>query len=355
MKKALVAGASGVIGRYLVSELSKSGWDVVGLSRSVPSARSTAGLEFLAVDLLDRDICLEAIRNVRGITHVFYAAYLPATNWIAATKPNREMFANFMDAVNQIPTLKKCVLVTGGKAYGFHLGPAKTPAKESDPRHMPPNFYFDQADYLKAVQKGNSWSWTELRPHTLCGYSPGTPMNLLTVIAMYASISKELGLPLRFPGKARAYDALYQVTDAEHFARAMVWAAGTTRGDNEAFNATNGDFFRWKDLWPKFAAHFGMEYAAPQTISLKEFMSDKSELWEQMVRKYGLKLHSFAELAAWDFGDYAFAAEWDVMSSTTKIRQAGFGDVIDSEEMFLRLFTQLDEQKIIPLHSIKHA
>jgi hypothetical protein len=27
------------------------------------------------------------------------------------------------------------------KSYGVQLGPFKTPAKETDPRHMPPNFY----------------------------------------------------------------------------------------------------------------------------------------------------------------------------------------------------------------------
>jgi hypothetical protein len=39
-------------------------------------------------------------------------------------------------------------------------------------------------------------------------------MNLAMVIAIYASISKELGLPLRFPGKPGAYDKLLEMTDA---------------------------------------------------------------------------------------------------------------------------------------------
>ena len=96
--------------------------------------------------------------------------------------------------------------------------PLKTPFKESDPRHMPPNFYFEQADFLRARQPGKRWSWTELRPQTLCGLSPGTPMSIVTILACYAAILKELGLPLRFPG--RAWNSIYQVTDSEHFARA---------------------------------------------------------------------------------------------------------------------------------------
>jgi hypothetical protein len=37
-------------------------------------------------------------------------------------------------------------------------------------------------------------------------------MSILPAIAVYAAISKELGLPLRFPGRPGAYDTIYQVT-----------------------------------------------------------------------------------------------------------------------------------------------
>ena len=47
--------------------------------------------------------------------------------------------------------LRRVVLVTGTKYYGSHLGPFKTPARESDPRHMPPNYYFDQIDWLTGL------------------------------------------------------------------------------------------------------------------------------------------------------------------------------------------------------------
>ena len=43
--------------------------------------------------------------------------------------------------------------------------------RETDPRHMPPNYYFDQIDWLTAYQRGKGWDWVELRPQTLCGFS----------------------------------------------------------------------------------------------------------------------------------------------------------------------------------------
>src|SRR5262245_33809425 len=84
---------------------------------------------------------------------------------------------------------------------------------------------------------------------------------------------KELGLPLRFPGKPGAYDTLYQVTESTHFANAAFWAATEKRCGNQAFNITNGDYFRWRNLWPEIAAVFEMPVSDPQTISLVQYMA----------------------------------------------------------------------------------
>ena len=96
--------------------------------------------------------------------------------------------------------LRKVVLIEGAKFYGAHLGPYKRPpARETDPRHMPPNFYYNQEDYLIQRSEGKGWSWTALRPSSICGVAVGNPMNMATVIAVYAALCKEMKLPLRFP------------------------------------------------------------------------------------------------------------------------------------------------------------
>ena len=173
-------------------------------------------------------------------------------------------------------------------------------------------------------------------------------MNLMTVIAVYAAISKELGLPLRFPGTPVAYGSLFEVTEAELLAKAMVWAATDEATANEAFNITNGDFFRWKYLWPQFAQFFGMEYAEPQTLSLTEFMADKEPVWNAMVAKYELQPYRFQEIASWGFGDGSFRLDYDLMSDTGKARRAGFPASVESGAMFLRLFADFRRDKIIP-------
>ncbi|MFQ5956001.1 MAG: SDR family oxidoreductase [Kiloniellales bacterium] len=344
----LVAGATGVVGRGLIEHLqSLDGWAVMGLARRPPD--SAGNVRYLSVDLLDPADCRAKLTDLGHVTHIVYCAYADRPSLAEQVAPNLAMLSHLVEAVEPAAKeLRRIVLIEGTKYYGAHLGPFKTPAKEDDPRCLPPMFYFDQEDYLRARQPGRSWTWTALRPQTVCGFSLGSPMNLITTLGVYAAISKELGLPLRFPGKVGAYDALYQVCESVHLARAILWAATEPKCANEAFNITNGDFFRWRNLWPRLADLFAMPAGDVQTLALTAFMADKGPLWEKIVARHRLEAHPFDRLAAWPFADYVFGCDWDVMSNTTKARQYGFADVVDSEAMFLDLFQRFREERIIP-------
>lgn len=351
-KEAVVVGALGVIGRYIVARLLQEGdWSVVGLSRR--SAAPAPRYRHIAVDLLDAQATADKLAGLTGTTHVFYAAFQPAAGAAAGyasnVAPNRDMLVNAVTAINRAaPRLRRVVLVTGTKYYGSHLGPYKTPARESDPRHAGANYYFDQIDWLSAFQRGKSWDWVELRPQTLCGFAPGTPMSLAPAIAVYAAISKELGRPLHFPGKPGAYASIYQVTASEHFAKAALWAAGEPRCGLEAFNITNGDYFRWQNLWPKLAAAFDIPAGEVRPTNLAADLGDKAPLWRAMTEKHELKPYAYGDLVTWPFADYVFGCDWDVMSDVSKSRRFGFHDVVDSEEMFVRLMRQFRAERIVP-------
>jgi nucleoside-diphosphate-sugar epimerase len=351
-KEAVVVGALGVIGRYIVERLLKEDdWSVIGLSRR--AANTAPRYRHISVDLLDRADAAAKLAGLTQATHVFYAAFQSAAgaaaDYASNIAPNRDMLVNAVTAIDAASSaLRRVVLVTGTKYYGSHLGPFKTPARESDPRHIGPNYYFDQIDWLAAFQRGKPWDWVELRPQTLCGFAPGTPMSLAPAIAVYAAISKELGQPLRFPGKPGARTAIYQVTESTHFANAALWAATEPRCALQAFNITNGDYFRWQNLWPKLAEAFEMPAGDPQTISLSTHMADKAPLWQAMTRKYGLKAYAYDQLAAWPFADYVFGCDWDIMSDLTKSRRFGFHDVVDSEAMLVRLMRQFRTERIVP-------
>ena len=173
-------------------------------------------------------------------------------------------------------------------------------------------------------------------------------MNLAMVIAVYASISKELGLPLRFPGKPGAYDTLIEMTDAGLLARATVWAATDERCANQAFNINNGDLFRWNDMWPKIARFFELEVAPPLPMSLQVVMADKQPLWDEMIGRHALEPIPYKDVSSWGFGDFVFSWNYDFFADGSKARRFGFHEHVDSEAMFLGIFADFRRRRIIP-------
>lgn len=174
-------------------------------------------------------------------------------------------------------------------------------------------------------------------------------MNLGNLIAVYASLCRELGVPLRYPSTPKAYSILANVTDAALLAKAMEWAALHEACYGEIFNITNGDVFRWSQVFPRIAAAFGIDCAEPQTFSLTEAMQDKAEVWDRMVKKYGLAPYSLKALANWPFGDFIFNVEVDAFFDVNKARRFGFQEMhLDSAEEMLKLMRRLKEMKIIP-------
>ncbi|ULL16345.1 NAD-dependent epimerase/dehydratase family protein [Paenibacillus sp. H1-7] len=347
-KTALVVGANGVIGRNLIEYLEQlPDWNIIGVSRR--GGKSTARVRYVAVDLLDEQDSQEKLSSLTEVTHIFYAAYQDRPTWAELVAPNLAMLVNVVNAIEpSAPGLQHISLMQGYKVYGAHLGPFKTPAKETDAYHMPPEFNVDQQQFLERRQIGSRWTWSAIRPSVVCGFALGNPMNLAMVIAMYASISKELGLPLRYPGKPGAYNSLLEMTDAGLLAKATVWAATDERCANQAFNITNGDLFRWNEMWPKIAAYFGLETAPPLQMSLDVVMADKEELWNLMVEKYGLENNSYKDVSSWKFGDFVFSWDYDFFADGTKARRFGFHEFMDTEQMFLDIFEDLRQRKVIP-------
>jgi nucleoside-diphosphate-sugar epimerase len=347
-KTALVIGATGVVGRNLLRHLTSiDGWNVIAVSRRKPNIDGE--YQHIAVDLFDADQTRSLLGRSLGVTHMFYAAYAERANPEDMVAPNITMLANVVEAVETgSPQLQHVNLMHGTKWYGNHLGPFPTPAHEDDPRHMPPNFYHDQLDWIVARQRGKSWTWSAARPHAVCGFATGNPMNLIMVIAVYATLSKALALPLRFPGSEASFRALYQCTDSRLLARSVLWMSQTPKCANQAFNITNGDVIRWERIWPLFADYFQIPLGPRQHISLSRMMKDKGPLWQRLIADHGLAKIDYTQLVAWKYGDYVFNTGYDIVSSTMKAREYGFDDFLRTEKMFVQQFDELRANRIIP-------
>ncbi len=77
-------------------------------------------------------------------------------------------------------------------------------------------------------------------------------MNLALSIALYASLCRALGLPLRFPGSEQAWHSIVDHTDAGLLAEATVWAAESTCGTESGLQRKQ---WRYLALERAVAAH----------------------------------------------------------------------------------------------------
>ena len=66
-------------------------------------------------------------------------------------------------------------------------------------RHMPPNYYYDLEDTVeRRVKNGAKWTYSSLRPPAIIGFSTGSTMNLMTCLAVYGTICRELGVAMKY-------------------------------------------------------------------------------------------------------------------------------------------------------------
>jgi nucleoside-diphosphate-sugar epimerase len=346
-KIAVILGGTGMVGANMAQLLDQEGgWDVTIVSRRPPTFETRA--RHVACDMSDPADCEAQLCKLTDTSHIFWTGHATGTRWVDKVARDTDLFRNALTAMEAAASrLEHVCLLQGSKYYGRHLGPFKTPAKEIDARHFPPNFYYTQEDFLKELALGKRWTYSLMRPHIVCGYAR-TDINLPKPIAVYATLCKKLGLPLRFPGSEAAYRAVHCASDVELLNKGMLWAATTPSAANEAFNMVNGDHFRWQYLWPRIAEYFGMEAGGVQQIDLETMMADKEDLWNEIVREHDLLPTPFSEAASWAFANYAFAPSWDIMLDNTKARKFGFQEFVDSEDMFIRIFDSFRRQRFIP-------
>jgi nucleoside-diphosphate-sugar epimerase len=347
MRTAIVAGASGLVGRCIVTELRKAGsWNIVGLGRRMQTMED---VRWIAVDLADAADCQRALSSLKEVTHVFYAGRYDHPEGVPeSVEINTAMLVNMIDALEPVAKLQHVHAVHGSKYYGHQLGPVPLPMVEHQARATNQNFYFNQEDFLIARSRNATWRYSTSRPHAFCDPAIDHPRSIGLVIAVYAAIQRELGLPLDFPASEKGFHALTQFTDLALLGRSVVWMATEPRCANQGFNVVNGDYLRWSELWPDFAAAFNMQVGTPQNIQLEQWIKDKGPVWAAVAKKHHLRVTDVQQLALWPYGDYQLRPQWDVTSSMEKARKLGFQDAVDTRVMFRKQFENYRLHRIIP-------
>ena len=135
-KKVVVAGATGLVGNAALRHFgSVGGAEVIALSRRKP--RDLYGAHHVALDLTVSAQCAAVASELKGTTHLVYAALYEEPNLVDGWRDpkqitvNDNMLRNLMGALEPVaPELKHVALLQGTKAYGVHVRPLTVPARE---------------------------------------------------------------------------------------------------------------------------------------------------------------------------------------------------------------------------------
>jgi len=358
-KQVLIAGGSGLVGYAAIRSFGADpDCDVIALSRRPPDV--THGARFRPLDLTDAAASEQLAASLPDVTHLVYAALHERPGLVAGWREreqietNERMFRNLLDPLERhAKNLRHVTLLQGTKAYGVHVRPLSVPARENrSEMHEQPNFYWNQENHLRALQRGKDWAWSILRPVLIVGYSTGSAMNVIPAIGVYAAFKRETGLALPFPGGG---PRVAQAIDADLLARAIAWAGEAASARNEIFNITNGDVFVWENVWPAIAASLGMQPGGHVPLSLDREIRPREAEWEAIRARHGLRsgnLRDFVGLS-FEYADYTMgygrnAPGPPAIVSTIKLMQAGFIEVIDTELMFAKYFAEFQANRLLP-------
>lgn len=358
-KKVLIAGASGVVGAAAVEQFLDQGWDVVALSRRKPEIANPRPFEHLSIDLQNAQATQAALSRLTDVTHVVYAALFEKPGLIAGwsdkdqMETNLAMLRNFLEPLmGAAKGLRHFSLLQGTKAYGIHLHPMPIPARERNARDQHANFYWLQEDYLVSAAKKAGFDYSILRPQLIIGSAYGVAMNLAPIIGAFAAITREEGEPFGFPG---GISYVWEAVDSRLLARIFAWCATSPAAAGQHFNCTNGDVFEWRNLWPAMAKVLGVKVGPDKPRSMAEYLPAKSAVWDRIVQKHKLRPVKMSELLgeSHHYADFCFAygattPPPPAFVSAIKLRQAGFTEVCDTEEMFCYWLQNFIDRGILP-------
>ncbi|KAJ5683437.1 hypothetical protein N7462_006602 [Penicillium macrosclerotiorum] len=309
-KHAIVFGASGLIGWALVNQLlgpypdvgsfskvtavtnrslalSESHWPMPVSHR--PDLQLVSGIDLRKGDgAALADVLKHEVEDVESVTHIYYLVFTAVKNDIEEVATNLQMFKNVIDAHNLIsPNLQFVTFPGGTRGYGIYSpgGTFTPPLKEDMVSSLPVDYaktvvYPAYRKLLGAASEGKKWTWCEVCPDAIIGFTPnGSQFSLALHWAQYLSLlaynhgigpnTRETNMAdveVPFPGNAASANSLFSPVSSNTIARFMIYASlhPEVCGGGQLFNiADNQKPCKYGEIWPHLAKWFGLIGVGP--------------------------------------------------------------------------------------------
>lgn len=283
---------------------------------------------------------------------------------------NTNMMASVAGAMNILaPELESFVYAGGTRGYGIYIpgGTFKAPLTESMADTLPADYektvaYPHFRRVLTEASKDRSWSWTEICPDAVVGFTPnGSAFSLALHWGQYLSLyarnhrdNETTEVP--FPGNETAYHAKFTPVSTRILGEIAVYAAlNQDKCSGKILNAADrAEPTTWAELWPKLVHSFGMVGVGP--VSEDSLAGDDKLKPGEYVTKYK---HLFAEAGlpkglTCGVGDghqqLDAVGTWltfDRQLSLARLRSVGYDREVDPAVGWLDAFEKFREAGII--------
>ncbi|KAL5002444.1 hypothetical protein BDV10DRAFT_181649 [Aspergillus recurvatus] len=248
------------------------------------------------------------VTNAERITHVFYFVFSPLDDHVQERNRNCNMVRRVADALNILaPNLQSFIYPGGSRGYGIYIpgGVFQPPLTESMADNLPEDYARTVAypwirEILTEASKCRKWTWTEICPDAVVGFTPnGSAFSLALHWAQYLSLyrfnhrnqlSDGKEVEVAFPGNEAGYRSLYTPVSGKILGRIAIHAAlnPASCGQKVINTLDNDKPVSASDLWPGIAAWFGLKGVG----SVEERDTDDNLKPGEYIDKYR---HLFAE------------------------------------------------------------
>ncbi|KAI1855696.1 hypothetical protein JX266_000561 [Neoarthrinium moseri] len=401
---ALVLGASGLIGWSVVNQLlsnypmpgsfprvtaltnrpvglEESCWPTERLSTGRPSLRLVSGVDLRCNGRGDSGngpqelakTLLERVEDAHTFTHVYYFVFTSLQDHLEEVAVNKRMLENVIGALEILGAPLKFVVFPGGtRGYGIYTpgGTFTPPLAEDMVNNLPPDYaktvvYPVFRELLTKACQGKSWTWCEICPDAIIGFTPnGSQFSLALHWAQYLSLyAHNHGLrpqqterpaapvTIPFPGNEAAYESKFTPVSAKTLACFAIHASMDPNncGGGRLFNI--GDSVKpakFREIWPRLAAWFGMEGTSPVASSADDASNDDKKVMPgQYIAQHqdvflGKGLHRAVKAGVGagssQLDSVGTWLTFDRQLSLKKLRDSGFNEEKDPVDGWLESF-----------------
>ncbi|VUC28863.1 unnamed protein product [Clonostachys rosea] len=311
------------------------------------------------------------VSDAETITHVFYFVFSALnSDAVQECKVNCDMMRRVVAAVNIIsPTLKAFIYPGGTRGYGIYIpgGTFKAPLDEAMADQLPDDYAKTVAypwfrKILTKASNGRGWSWTEVCPDAVIGFSPnGSGWSLALHWAQYLSLysynegrgiaNEGSQVSVSFPGCEGALDSKFTPVSSKILGRIAIFAAlNPDICSGKVINMADDEHpTTFRQLWPKIASWFGLSGVGPstETDALKpgEYVKKNEAIFSEQNRAKALSCGVGAGSQQLD--SVGFWLTFDRQLSLDRLRACGFHERRDPIEGWIEAFEQFREAGII--------